>query len=153
MYLENRGERFSISFPDRWKVLHNQAIDEKLVIVVPGALSDGASCRVRVRDDARFGLYPHKYNATIQKIAYGRGFWTDYLVERYDDAALLSVMDGAGLGRGFASYAHVKFGSNLEASLQKRGIMFVSLYGAKRILLSVRRKLMRMRVGMMRLWG
>ncbi len=130
VYLQDQGERFSISFPDRWRVVSNIAPDDKLVVAANGAPEDHASCRVRVRDDARFGIYPHRYDPSIQKIAYSREFWDGY-IGAYDDTTLVSVTDGAQLGRGFASYANVEFTSVTGARVQKRGIMFASLYGNK----------------------
>lgn len=122
-------ERFTVTFPDTWMMVHNQQPDDRITIVAPG---DGhfAQCRVRTRDDSRFLVYPPRLAGNVQRVAYSKDFWFDY-VNEYDEPYVASVTDVAGLGRGFASYAEIEFDTVVGPRAHKRGIAFVSLYHDK----------------------
>jgi len=125
-YVENDRGRFSLSFPDSWRLTHNQKPDDMLTVLAPGD-NQHASCRVRVRDDRRFVIYPVRYSGEIQRTAFSREFWFDYTRE-FTNPRIDHVTDGAGLGRGFASYAEASFTTAIGPKAQKRGIMFASRY-------------------------
>ncbi|MCB1783301.1 MAG: hypothetical protein KDI13_04840 [Alphaproteobacteria bacterium] len=125
-YVEDQGNRFSLSFPDLWAVTQNQKPDDKLTVTGPGEYKF-ANCRVRVREDRRYLIYPRKFASSVQKVAYSKQFWDEYLGE-YDDVTLQSVTDGAGLGQGFATYAEATFTTAENPIVHKRAIMFASLY-------------------------
>jgi hypothetical protein len=125
----NQAERFTVTFPDTWMMIHNQQPDDELTIVAPGE-GEFAQCRVRVRDDRRFLVYPPKLAANVQQVAYSKEFWFEYMNE-YNDPYISSVTDLGGLGRGFASYAVTEFDTSSGPSVHKRGISFVSLYHDK----------------------
>lgn len=115
------------SFPDDWMRLSVQKTDEILAIIGP---DDEAYpvCRLRVRDDQRFAIYPPRLSGDIQKIALNEDFWKSYLGE-YDILAIHQVTDGAGLGRGAASYAASSFDTPIHGpQLRRTGIAFASLY-------------------------
>jgi hypothetical protein len=105
-------------------MVHNQKSDDVLTVMAPGN-NEYSACRLRVRQDRRFVIYPQRFSGAIQRKYFSKDFWEAYIGE-YANAELHSVTDNAGLGRGFASWADVSFLD--DANVQKRGIMFVSLY-------------------------
>lgn len=125
-YVEDQNDRFSLSFPDTWSMTGNQKPDDKLTIIAPGE-NNMATCRMRVREDKRYVIYPRKFADAIQKTAYSRQFWDEYLAE-FDDVSVDFFKDEAGLGRGFASMAEVSFTTADQPIAKKRGIMFATLY-------------------------
>ncbi|MGE4313304.1 MAG: hypothetical protein AB7E85_03410 [Pseudobdellovibrionaceae bacterium] len=96
----------SLSYPDTWRQINNYAPDDVLTIAAPG--NDQAQCRVRVRDDGRFKIYPQRYQAAVQREAYSLEFWNEYLAS-YHDVMLHEVTDGAGLGQAFASMVKASY--------------------------------------------
>lgn len=123
----------SVTVPDTWRQVHNQKTDEVMSFTAPG---DGeyASCRMRVRDDKRFVIYPVRYSDEIQRTNYSYGFWDSYLGE-FDDYVVHKVVDNASLGRGYASYAEASYATVVSPKVQKRGIMFASQYFDKTYIL------------------
>lgn len=125
-FVEDQVNRFSMSFPDAWRKTQDQKADDKLTVTAPGE-NNHASCRVRVRQDRRFVIYPQKFSSAIQKVGYSKEFWNDYLGE-YNDVTTDVFQDDAGLARGFASYTEASYTTAEEPVVRKRGIMFASLY-------------------------
>ncbi|MCK5284877.1 MAG: hypothetical protein KAJ86_04745 [Alphaproteobacteria bacterium] len=121
--------KMSLTVPDTWRMSHDQKPDDVVTFLAPGA-GDYASCRMRIREDKRFAVYPRRYEDEIQRVYFSRSFWEGYVSE-FTDAVLNDVHDNAGLGRGFASYADVSFVTAVGSKVEKRGIMFASLYGNK----------------------
>ena len=121
--------KVSLTFPDTWRVIHNQKPDDVLTIVAP---SDGAfpMCRLRVREDLRHRIYPARYADELQRVYYGSDFWDKYAAE-YAQATVEDTHENAGLGRGFASYAHISFVSDAGPKMKRRGLVFASLYHNK----------------------
>lgn len=127
--IENQMARFSVSFPDTWQMINNQKPDDELTIAAPGE-NDFATCRVRVRDDRRYLVYPVAYSGEVQRTAFSKDFWMEYGNE-FEDPYVASVTDNAGLGRGFASYADFYFTTIIGPKMQKRGLAYASLYNDK----------------------
>jgi len=95
--------------------------------MAPGGRGHPA-CRMRVRDDMRYAIYPPKLDWAVQRVAYSHDFWEVYLDE-YNDHEIYQVYDGAGLGRGFASYALAAYESPVQGpDMKRRALMFASLY-------------------------
>lgn len=120
----------SISFPDTWKVLSSQKSDEILTIMAP---SDNAqpTCKVKVRDDRRYVIFPAEYGRDVQNVAVSVPFWKQYLAD-YDGYNLARVYDGAGFGRWYASYAVGGYKAHSGSVAQlRRALMFASLYNDK----------------------
>lgn len=118
----------SLSFPDTWEIVNNSDSDDVVRIAAPGR-ADEAGCRIRVRSDRRFLIYPPRYDDSVQKVAYGRDFWTRFLGEEYNTPSIEAFGEPAGLGRGYGSYvlaSYVVPGPDSDSS--RRGISFVSLY-------------------------
>lgn len=132
-YWRDVDTRVSVSFPDTWRVIHNQKPDDVFTVVAP---SDGAMpmCRLRVREDRRFVIYPARFADNIQRVHFSRDFWEQYAGE-YQAATLQDVHDDAGLGRGFGSYAHIAFISEAGPRMQRRGVAFAALYNDKAYIL------------------
>lgn len=125
-YLEDQNDGYSLSFPDLWAQTENQKPDDKLTVTAPGE-NDLATCRVRVREDRRFLIYPPKYADDVQKVGFSKKFWENYLGE-YNDVKVDAFKDEAGLGRGFASMIEASYTTAEGTIAHKRGIMFAALY-------------------------
>ncbi len=125
-FYEDRQERFTMTFPDTWKRVANQKADDQITIAGPG-LGDYATCKVRVRDDRRFVIFPGKFDSDVQKIAYSRNFWNDYLGD-YNEIVVDTFKDGSGLGLGYATMAEASYETAEGPLVRKRGMMFASLY-------------------------
>lgn len=120
----------TMTFPDTWKEQTNAHPDTKLTIMGP---SDDAQpvCRVDVRDDKRFIIYPARYGDAVQMSAVSYPFWQNYLAQ-YDTYDVGKVKDGASLGRWYASFATASYNKRFGTAMQsRRAIMFASLYNDK----------------------
>ncbi|MCB9965247.1 MAG: hypothetical protein H6855_04110 [Rhodospirillales bacterium] len=116
------------SFPDTWKIINNQKPDTILTVIAPDSKARPI-CRLRVREDNRFRMYPVQFESEIQRVAYSDKFWKDYLVEQYDIVNTPETMDRAGLGKSFASRALFSYnGEVLEDNLFRQGLVFASHY-------------------------
>lgn len=124
---EDPATGVSLSFPDTWKRVSNADQDDVVTIMAPSGRAH-AACRIRASADGRYLVYPPKYAASVQKVAYSYDFWNKYLAE-YDDAEIYDLHDGAGLGRGFASYAIADYDSAVQGPyMHRRAILFATLY-------------------------
>ncbi len=122
----------SLAFPDNWKVINNASNDDIITIAAPSGNAH-AQCRARALDDRRYLIYPPRFSADIQKTEFSGNFWKYYLSE-YNDGRVLSLRDGAGLGRGFASYAVATYQNPYMGDglgINRKALMFVSLYNDK----------------------
>ena len=118
----------SASFPDTWKMDLNQLPDTVLTIVGPDHETVPV-CRLRVRRDGRFKLYPVQFESDVQKVAYSREFWENYLLEQYNDVKMTGSYDQSGLGRSFASHTLFNFiGEPVTAEQFRQGVGFASHY-------------------------
>ncbi|HEU4839293.1 MAG TPA: hypothetical protein VFS88_07785 [Micavibrio sp.] len=117
----------SITFPDTWK-MQNNAGDHTILTVRGPSGTEQPVCMVDAIPDKRYTIFPARYGDEVQKVAVSRPFWEKYLA-RYNEYRLGTVVDGAGLGRWFASYALASYSRNFGTVLQSRqAIMFASLY-------------------------
>jgi hypothetical protein len=121
--------KISVTYPDTWRRVGNQQPDDIITIAAPGH-DDYASCRLRVREDRRFVIYPRSHADAIQRINYSRNFWDVYVGE-FDGAVIHETRDNGGLGNAFASWADVSFISPGATKVQKRGIMYAGIYNDK----------------------
>ncbi len=116
-----------LTYPDTWAMVNQTQPDEVFAVMAPSSDGDDPVCRVRVRDDKRFLVYPPHLGREVQTISYSRAFWEEYLGE-YDNFAIYGNND-AGLGRGYGSYAVAGYdGTILSPNTKRRGIMVASLY-------------------------
>ncbi len=117
----------SLSWPDSWRIVSSADPDDVITIMAPSGRGH-AACRVRAREDMRFAIYPPHYAGTVQRVGYSADFWSRYLAE-YTDYQIYRAYDGAGLGRGFASYAIAGYESAVPGPyMARRSIMFASNY-------------------------
>jgi len=127
---EDPKSGLSLSYPDTWAMVSQRQPDEIFSIIAPSSEGDDAVCRVRVRDDKRYLVYPPHMGRDVQTISYNREFWDDYLTE-YDNVELYGNHDG-GLGRGYGSFAVAGYDGALFSPYGKRrGIVSASLYFGK----------------------
>lgn len=119
----------SLSYPDTWRQIHNQQPDDIWTVAAPGD-NQFASCRMRVREDKRFLVYPRQYSDEVQRLNYSREFWEKYISE-FDGAVINGVWDNGALGDGFASFADISFNTSAGPKVQKRGLMFAGGYNDK----------------------
>lgn len=124
-FVEDQGNRFTVSFPDSWAVINNQKPDDKLTVAGPG-VNEYAECRIRVRQDRRFVIFPRKFDTNVQRISYSHEFWNAYLGE-YNDVEINGFRDEAGLDSGFASMAESTYETAEGAIVRKKGIAFATL--------------------------
>lgn len=118
----------SLSWPDTWEIVNNADPDDVVTVAAPGR-EDEARCRVRARPDRRYVVYPSRYGWAVQRVAYSKDFWHDYLEGEYRDATVREFGEPAGIGRGFASFVLADFvqpGPGRDSL--RRGIMTASLY-------------------------
>lgn len=125
-YWKDPHTNMSLTYPDRWQVRNNLRPDDVFTVYAPGE-NDHAACRLRVRDDNRYTIYPEKFSHNIQHIAYSENFWRSYLAE-YDDVNLTKVFDDSGLGRGVASMAEADYTIAVGPKMYKKSLMFVSFH-------------------------
>ncbi len=118
--------QLSLTFPDDWRRVASQQPGDVITIAAPGA-NDHAECRMRVSDDRRFLIFPREYAGAIQRTSYSKQFWETY-TGQFGSSVLYSVGDNAGLGNGFASWADVSFTTTAGQKVQKRGIMYATVY-------------------------
>lgn len=116
----------SFTFPDHWKLVHTQKADVIAEVVAPHQ-NEFVSCRMRMRDDKRFVIFPHSYDANIQRRFVSTDFWKDYVSE-FDGTAIHRIRDDAGLSEGFASRADFTFITDRGPRVLKRGFAHASLY-------------------------
>ncbi|MCB1530053.1 MAG: hypothetical protein KDJ42_03475 [Alphaproteobacteria bacterium] len=127
---EDQKSGLTISFPDTWKVQSNRNPDDIFTVMAPSE-NDQPVCKVKVREERRYVIYPPKFGSDVQKVAVSAPFWEQYLGE-YSGHNLSNVYDGAGLGRWFASYALASYATYSGNVLQhRRALMFASLYNDK----------------------
>ncbi|PZQ45528.1 MAG: hypothetical protein DI551_07100 [Micavibrio aeruginosavorus] len=120
----------SLTFPDTWKMQNNVNVDTILTVAGPSE-NEQPTCRVDVRLDKRYTIFPARYGDAIQKVAVSKPFWEKYLTQ-YDEHQLGAMYDGAGLGRWYASFAMASYSKRFGTALQsRRAIMFASLYNDK----------------------
>lgn len=126
---QDRDARMSLSYPDSWRMVHNQKPDDVLTIMGPSknAQEDFASCRMRANDDDRFQIYPQRYSAALRNKNYGAAFWQSY-VGQFASGTVDRASDAGGLGRGFGSYAYMTYVSDAMPLMPRRAVAFVSLY-------------------------
>ncbi len=117
-----------VSFPDTWKIISNQNPDTILTVIAPDTEAMPI-CRLRVREDKRFRMYPVQFESDIQKVAYSHNFWIDYLMGQYDNLNIAQSLDEAGLGRSFAAFALFNYDGLPEESGEfRQGLGFASHY-------------------------
>ena len=124
--VEDQDDRFSVTFPDTWDRVDNQKSDDKLTVLAQGEY-EFAGCRVRVREDRRFVIYPKSYDDSIQRVEFSREFWNNYLGE-YNAVVVDDFRDNAGLSVGHASMIEASYETAEGSIVRKRGLMFASLY-------------------------
>ncbi len=121
----------TITFPDTWKMMNNANPDTILTVAGPSGDNDQPMCRVDVRNDGRYTLFPARYGDAVQKVAVSMPFWEKYLGQ-YDGFTLGRVHDGSSLGRWWGSFALASYQKHFGTVLQaRRAIMFASLYNDK----------------------
>jgi hypothetical protein len=129
-FWQDAETKMSFTYPDRWTPGHTQRPDDIFSVMAPGE-NDHALCRLRVREDKRFVIYPEYLDKHVAKIQYSWAFWNEYLGE-YDNVTIESVSDDyTGFGRGFGSYATARYTNALGPKMDKRALMIVSLYNGK----------------------
>lgn len=115
------------SFPDTWRVTQNKQPDDVMTLAAPSG--DGyASCRMRVKDDRRFMIYPPKHSEAIQRVAYSDKFWQNYL-EGFSDPQIHILRNNASIGRGVAGYVLASFSkSNPGPMMRRKAMIFATSY-------------------------
>jgi len=118
--------KLTASYPDRWHKELNHKPDEVLRVLADAG--DKAECRLRVREEGRFRMYPGRFDDEIQRLGFSTKFWQSYIAEQ-GSGRLFYVRDDAGFGRGNASIAEAAYTPASGQQIEKRSIMLVSFYG------------------------
>lgn len=127
---EDAKSGLTVSYPDTWAMTNTRQPDDVLVLAAPSQ-GDDAVCRIRVRDDRRFLIYPPHMDQDVQAVAVSENFWNDYLNE-YDNVNLYGHTDAAGLGKGYGSFAVTGYqGGFTGPKAERRGIAVAALYFGK----------------------
>ena len=127
---QDAGTGMSLTFPDTWQRANNIDADDIVTLLAPSG-RENAMCRVRMRPEGRFLIYPPGFASDIQKTTYNADFWMDYLTE-YFYPQLYIAQDTAGLGRAFAGYAEASYWSTRPGPMMPRhGLMFAALYNGR----------------------
>lgn len=125
---EDAETNVKASFPDTWKLINNQDPNTILTVLAPDQ-ETMPICRLKVKEDNRFRMYPVQFESEIQKVAYSNNFWDDYLHEQYADVQMPLQLDESGLGKSFASHALFNYsGEPAENEEFRQGIGFASHY-------------------------
>jgi hypothetical protein len=131
---EDSKTGLSFTFPDTWQVVQNADPEDLLTVMAPGGRGH-AQCRIRSEIDGRYKIYPPRYDWAIQKIDFSFDFWNKYLKE-YQNSEIVSIQNGAGLGRGYAGYAVAEYVGEVPGpEMRRKGLMFVSLYHDRQFVL------------------
>ena len=123
------GSKMTASFPDTWQQIHNQNPGDVLTVRAPG-VHEYAECKVNVKDDGRFKIYPVRNSGAIQRLFVSEEYWQGYLAQ-YNDVIVHDGTDNNGLGDGFASMASVSYVTSKGAKMKKRALGFASQYRNK----------------------
>lgn len=116
-----------LSYPDTWRTGLNQQPDD--IFTIHGPSADGMpSCRVRVRDDKRFQIYPPELSPSVQRVGYSAEFWGDYLTE-FADPVVYQMRDYVGFGKGVGSQAVASFRSSIPGKdMRRKAMIFAANY-------------------------
>jgi len=117
------------SYPDTWRRVVNQKPDTQLTILAPGR-GDFAKCKLRIRDDGSFKVYPLRYSDEIQRLNFNKDFIREYL-NVHNEPVIHKYSDNGGFGRGFAGWAEVSYTPEVGPVMRKRGLIFATLYRDK----------------------
>lgn len=131
---EHPESGLTLTYPDTWAVLTQVEPDTIFRVQAPST-TDEAECRVRVRPENRFLIYPPRYDPAVQKVAYSADFWKDYLFGRYEDIMIHNVSDQAGFGRGYASYMLATYTTLGDDPALRSALGFASAYNDKAYIL------------------
>ena len=132
-FFQHPGTKLTMTVPDTWSMKHNQKPDDVFTFIAPSA-DDFPVCRMRVRTDRRFVIYPHRFADEIQHLNYSGGFWDSYAAE-FPLGYVEHYADDAGLGRGYGSFAEITFAPDAAPFRPRRAIVFAALYRDKAYIL------------------
>ena len=120
-----------LTYPDTWAQTSPYEPDTIIRVEAPG--TDMAECKIRVREDRRFLVYPQRYRAAVQEFAYSEDFWNDYLAS-YDNVIMHRLDNGAGLGNAFASLITASYMTNHPLKgVHKTSLALAGLYRDKAV--------------------
>ena len=124
---EDSKNGVTLTYPDDWRRVNNQDADIILTLAAPSG-DDHAICKLRVREDKRYLIYPRHMDADVQKLTVNQEFWQNYIVDYYSPVFEI-YYDEAGLGRGYGSYALAEFTDSYPGGdMRRRAMMLGSMY-------------------------
>ena len=135
---EDEKTGVSLSFPDNWELGNNRKAGDVVTLLAPGDYKDRPVCRLNVRKDGRFQVFPPRLYPAIQEIAYSREFWEKAVLAYYPEPKVVQFGDNSGLGRAFGSYVLVDYRGDIsqnppqdeaENPLEKRALSLIGIYG------------------------
>lgn len=128
-YVQDPVSKLTVSYPDTWRRVYNQKTDDTITLAAPG-VDQFSSCRIRIRDDKRYAMYPASFDPANNRNLFTEDFWKEYLAE-YPLYRIDGINNEAGLGRGFASEVQATYISFDDPRQQKQAVIYASLYNDK----------------------
>lgn len=132
-FWQHPGTKMSMTAPDSWHMVHNQKPDDILTFIGPSQEAFPV-CRMRIRQDRRFLIFPYRYAKNIQHLYYSDDFWEAYAGEFLEGEVTLAS-DNAGLGRGRGSFAEIEFMPDAAPKVKRKAVAFVTLHRDKAYIL------------------
>lgn len=128
-YLQDPVSKLSVAYPDTWRRVYNQKPDDVITLAAPG-VDQFSSCRIRIREDRRYAVYPASFDAANNRNLFDETFWKEYLAE-YPLYRIEGVNGEAGLGRSYATEIQATYYSFDDPRQQKQAVIYASLYNNK----------------------
>jgi len=127
VFWEDSKHGVTLTYPDDWRRINSQKPDDILTIAAPSG-DEQAFCKIRVRDNQKYMIYPPHLHPDVQKVAVNKVFWQNYIADFYNPVFEI-YHDEAGLGRGYGSYALAEFTNDFTGGqMRRRGMFLASLY-------------------------
>ncbi len=118
----------NLSYPDTWRQGNNKEPDDVITLLAPNDDGGTPQCRLRSREDKRFEFYPIEFATAVQRTAYSKEFWDDYLAS-YDRVMIHDFKETTGLGQGFGSSVVASYKTTYPVAGQQRSsLLAVGLY-------------------------
>jgi hypothetical protein len=128
-FVEDPVSKLSVAYPDTWRRVYNQKPDDVITLAAPG-VEQFSSCRIRIRDEKRYAIYPARFDAANTRDLFTEDFWKAYLAE-YPLYRIDNIKNEGGLGRGTASEVQATYISFDDPRQQKQAVIYASLYNDK----------------------
>lgn len=121
---------FAVQFvyPDDWRPQFNPHPDVKLHVLAPQG-RDFAACKISLKKDMRYVMYPSRYTTRINSIVFDVNGIKEHFVER-DNVSVIYRNDFSAIGKADAVYADIRYvGRQNGVPVPMQVMMFATLFG------------------------